>query len=280
MHWGLSGTTGLKAVIGCGLLGLGMIVPAAAMVDTSGFASHRAIYDVRLGEGRNAAGFSHANGRIVVEWQNVCTGYTLNQRFVTEFVSVEGDALFTDARFSSWEDREGDDFRFSMERFFNDLPADGAVGTASRDDTSVVYERPMADTLDLPDDVIFPNEHAVAIVRAAEDGTKVVKRTVFNGAEDGAIYDAVAFIGPRQDARGDGPFQHIEGGEPLGSLPHWPVTLGYYAFGEKDAGLPVYEVSYHLYPNGVSDTLRLNYGDFELVADLSHIDFIETPDCL
>ena len=66
----------------------------------------------------------------MVEWQDVCSGYTFNSRSVTEFQSYTGDTVLSDRRYSSWESSNGETFRFSVENFVNENHAEGAAGTA------------------------------------------------------------------------------------------------------------------------------------------------------
>lgn len=87
-----------------------------------------------------------------------------------------------------------------------------------------------------------------------------------------------AFIGAEKSAKGAEAFTDVDGGGTLASLPYWPVTVGYFERdGSKD--LPEYQVSFHLYPNGISDSLTLDYVDFRLKADLTELTLLETPAC-
>ncbi len=113
---------GLAAILGAAILGalllvVGLIhrvpdrrVPAAP----AELASHRAIYNLKLARAKSDASVNAAAGRLVVEWQDSCDGYTTNQRFLTEFSDTEGQASTTDQWVSSWEARDADVFRFNL----------------------------------------------------------------------------------------------------------------------------------------------------------------------
>ena len=58
----------------------------------------------------------------------------------------------------------------------------------------------------------------------------------------------------------------------------WPVALSYFEPGAGER-LPAYQMNFVLYDNGVSRTLRLNYGDFSLKGELKSIEFLKTPAC-
>lgn len=61
----------------------------------------------------------------------------------------------------------------------------------------------------------------------------------------------------------------------------WPVTIAYFGKGggESTEDLPVYEVSFLLYGNGVSRKLNLRYPDYSLNAELVSLDFLPETGC-
>ena len=73
-------------------------VPAAAAAvlvlalgaSATELAPHRAYYDIKLKDSVWGAGITNLTGRLVVEFNNSCDGYTLNQRFVTETPDSDG----------------------------------------------------------------------------------------------------------------------------------------------------------------------------------------------
>ncbi len=247
-------------------------------VDPGQLASHRAVYDVRLAEREQQQDFSQAEGRLIIEWQNVCSGYTLNQRLVTEFIPFEGETLLSDLRFSSWEGSNGDQFRFTLKNYFNGALREDAVGTADRKEGRIAFESPDQDPVDLSSGVVFPTEMTALILGAAQAGERFVRRTIFDGAEDGESMAATAFIGRQRAPLGEGALEGVSGGDVLGALPSWPVTLSYFEMsGETD--LPDYQVAFQLYPNGLSNELELRYDAFSLAVSLKELTLLETPDC-
>ena len=51
-------------------------------------------------------------------------------------------------------------------------------------------------------------------------------------------------------------------------MPHWPVRLSYFTTGEGER-TPIYTLSFDLYENGVSGALKLDYGDFAILGDMT-----------
>jgi hypothetical protein len=64
----------------------------------------------------------------------------------------------------------------------------------------------------------------------------------------------------------------------LGKVRRWPVTVSYFDEKAPDAP-PEYILSFDLYENGVSGTLKLDYGAFALEAKLKRLDLLPTPAC-
>ncbi len=255
--------------------------PVAALAQKAGaldLQSHRAVYRIQLADGGVSRDFARAEGRFVLEWQKSCQGATLNQRLVTEFIPFEGETLLSDLRFSSWEAADGSTLRFSLTNLINGTVSEEAEGTADRKQGKVTFTNPGDRTTSLPDGTVFPTMLTELLIDAAVKGETILNRTVYDGAEDGEAMKSTAFIGVRKAAKGSETFKEIEGGEVLADLPYWPVTLGYFERDEmKD--LPEYQVSFHLYTNGISDSLTLDYVDFRLKAKLTELTLLDTPAC-
>ena len=64
----------------------------------------------------------------------------------------------------------------------------------------------------------------------------------------------------------------------LAGVRRWPVTVSYFNEATKDSP-PDYTLAYDLYENGVSGTLRLDYGRFILEAKLAKLEFLKTEPC-
>ena len=61
----------------------------------------------------------------------------------------------------------------------------------------------------------------------------------------------------------------------IASTPHWPVRLSYYTEGAGER-TPIYTLGFDLYENGVSGALKLDYGDFAILGDMTTLDIDAT----
>jgi hypothetical protein len=240
-------------------------------------ANHRAVYDLSLAEGGGTRSVESARGRIVIDFRgDACRGYTMLTRQVTELSSGETGARLSDMRSTTFEGGQGREFRFKTTTLTNNQPAAPVDGTATDQGNAVTVKlkggaKPF--TVDGP--VLFPSEHMRRLIEAARAGQSTLSAKVFDGSDDGKkIYDTFAVIGhtetgpaPASDSARDKPLR--EG--TLAGMPHWPVRLSYYTEGAGER-TPIYTLGFDLYENGVSGALKLDYGDFAILGDMTALD--------
>ena len=72
----------------------------------------------------------------------------------------------------------------------------------------------------------------------------------------------------------------VKNANALAGLASWPVTISYYDKSkDKEDALPVYEIAFRYFANGVSENLMIDYGDFSITGALKEIEFYDTPKC-
>src|SRR5512144_308728 len=105
----------LFALIVAPLLGGMSSGPARALAakEPNKLAAHRAIYEMTLDDARSASGITGIDGRMVFEFTgSEGDGYSLNMRMVTQMTDSQGQTNLTDLRSSTWEQGDGQKFRF------------------------------------------------------------------------------------------------------------------------------------------------------------------------
>ncbi len=242
-------------------------------------APHRAVYDLELDQSGNGARSSDIEGRLVLETMgSACEGYTVTTRFVTRITGAER-SLLNDLRSTTWEAGDGSSYRFVTKNYLDQDLADETDGIASRNDgtISVDLRLPTDTTYSLDSKTLFPTQHVIRILEAAESGEKIVVADVFDGSDTGKkTFSTTTVIGARRDPAGEA---GKAGDKVLGGLPSWPVTVGYFDNEAENKDLPTYQFSYDLYANGVSRKITLDYGDFTLVGELTSIEFLDADPC-
>jgi len=270
----------LAALIVVASLGFATALQATIFDAASKALSHRAAYDLELIEAEQGSGIADVRGRIVLEWADACDGFTLNQIFYMEISDADGDAVVSDRRVTTWESRDGQKYRFSSTDYLNGKINGRARGRAERQDDGgeARYKLPEKTEIALPQDVVFPTEHAFALVEAAAEGKRTVTKTVFDGGPDGKFYDVVAVISPISSSEDDKVVPDVPGADVLANLARWRVQMGYYPHDSQDAQ-PEYEFDYVLFENGLSTDLNLNYGDFAIRGALKTVSPLQNSGC-
>ncbi len=246
-------------------------------------ASHRAAYDLSLIDPTSPSPSSvrtpiAASGLIAYEFRgSPCEGYTSSFRQLTQMERSEGEPLSTQVNAVSFEDADGKSMRFRVD-------SEGApetppvVGTATRepgDDLRVELTKPSPQAIDFGHDVLFPTQHIERLIQAAKNGGGAIQARVYDGSDTGAkIYATMAIVGKEASK----PSDDAEAATELRGVRRWPVVVSYFDEASKDSA-PEYTLSFDLYENGVSGSLKLDYGLFALRARLEKLEILPTPAC-
>ena len=278
-------TVAVRRAAGPGLAAGLLLATAAGAATPITLANHRAVYDLSLAESSGTRAVESARGRIVIDFTgDACKGYTMQTRQVTVLESGETGSRTSDLRNTTFESGDGRSYRFKTNTVLNGAPGQIVDGTAesATDLLKVKLKEPKRDQFQDSGAVLFPTVHMRHLIQAAREGRSTVSVKVFDGSDDGRkVYDTLAVIGRQGTAPAD---KAPERDKPLkdgtmAAMPRWPVTLSYYVPGQGER-TPIYVLSFDLYENGVSGALRLNYGEFAIVGDLTRLDTMPaSPDC-
>jgi len=263
-----------------------LLAPATAFASPPAIlplVSHRAAYELSLVEPGSPARSSAqtpvaATGLIAYEFRgSACEGYTSNFRQMTQMERSEGDPLSMDVSAMSFEDADGKSMRFQVDtKGAQDAPP--VAGTATRsadDDMRVQLTKPAPKAIDFGHDVLFPTQHIERLIEAAKNGGGAIQARVYDGSDTGAkIYATMAVVGKEASKPSDDAQTAAE----LKGIRRWPVVVSYFDESSKDSS-PEYTLSFDLYENGVSGTLKLDYGAFALRARLRKLEILPTSAC-
>lgn len=264
-------------------------LPAAAAPVSkvaAGLQPHRAIYDMTLGENSDSGSVSSVTGRIVTEFRgSACEGFTTNFRFVSRIDDQEGGSRLTDLRTTSYEDAVGETFQFVTQSYVDQKLTEESKGVATRDGGTVVVDltKPAQKQVSFPDGPLFPTQHLVHVIEAAEAGKMILQADLYDGSEAGEkVFATTAVIG-KPDTGDDVPgTDDAKAVEAIGTGggARWPVRLSYFETGGGRAEqTPMYELSFLVYANGVTRELELDYGDFTILGKLTGIEYLDAKPC-
>lgn len=247
-------------------------------------APHRAIYEMSLDDLRSGTSVASLQGRLVFEISgSSCDGYTINMRFVTRITDVQGSEKITDLRASSWEQGLGERFRFNSSHYLNQRLDQVTSGDAKRlknnGPVKIKIDRPKESKLELSSDVLFPTQHIINIIEAAQQKKGHLHADVYDGSEQGLkVYATTTIIGREFKPVENKTLSQIENSAKLHKLASWPVAISYFNKDSK-ASTPAYQIGFRLFANGVSRKLLIDYGDFSIKGVLKEIEFYQEAKC-
>ena len=98
---------------------------------------------------------------------------------------------------------------------------------------------------------------------------------VYDGSDTGAkIFATMSVIGKEATK----PAEDAKTASALDGIRRWPVVISYFNEAATDAP-PEYTLSFDLYENGVSGSLKLDYGSFALLARLRKLEILPATGC-
>jgi EipB-like len=254
--------------------------PSAAIA----LAPHRAIYDLKLGQLRGKKSLEAVRGRIVYDFAgNMCEGYDLHFRQVTELDTGEGKFALSDLRSTSWEEGAARALRFDSQNYLDRKLVDSVDGHADKgpDGVTVTLAKPKPRTMDIGT-AVFPSEHMRRIIAAARGGQTLLEVVVYDGSETGdKVYQSLTVIGKKIAPNEHAPSDAAAGHAAVVGLDRWPVTISYFDRAKEGSGeqTPVYAISFEAYENGVARALVLDYGDFTVAGDLTALEMKDAKPC-
>jgi EipB-like len=258
-----------------------MVVSAA---DAEQLASHRAGYEISLGavnsdRSMNADAPIAAAGLIAYEFRgSTCEGYASNFRQLTELQRSEGSAVASDINAVSFEDGEAKSLHFEISTQTAGAAQPPISGSAAREDNGSIdvdLVKPGKEKVGIGRDILFPTQHVEHIISTAKSGGRVLEARVFDGSDTGKkVYSTLTIIGPQH--KGESLDSAVAA--KLADVPRWPVTISYFNENNKDSA-PDYTMAFDLYENGVSGSLKLDYGSFALTAKLKKLEWLPDAAC-
>ncbi|WP_173932167.1 cell envelope integrity EipB family protein [Chelativorans sp. Marseille-P2723] len=252
---------------------------ASAAADARTLLPHRAVYDLALADTNDESDIQQLTGRWVFEFSGTsCEGYTLQSRIVMRFEMTEGTSVI-DQRVMSFEDAEGDTFRFVTRSFIDQELENEVRGTARREPsgTLIEYQRPERKKVSLAP-VLFPTAQLRELLDKAEAGERFYESAIFDGTEyaEAPVLVSVVVGQPAPVAESD-PEKAVLGA--LASAEFRPVTAAY--FDGKEAGegeeTSDYNVSFKLHESGIQRDMVIRYRDYSMTARLTNLALFE-PD--
>lgn len=240
--------------------------------------AHRALYKMTLDSVRNGSHIQDIQGDMLFEWQDACDGWNVQQRLNLSMTRDEGDEVAIKSSYTTWESKDGNSYRFNYRNMVNGQVKDAYRGTARLDGPGqkgvAEYTVPDVREVKLPAGSYFPTAHTVALIDAAIAHKTVFSARVFDGTDEHGLSEINSVIGAQKGIA-------VEGARTgLGTTPAiaWPVRMAFFPYDQEEAE-PDYEMDTSVLPNGVSEFMLMDYGEFRLRGTLQKIEVLPRPDC-
>ncbi|MBW9087591.1 cell envelope integrity EipB family protein [Rhizobium wenxiniae] len=237
---------------------------------------HRAVYDLKLKDASERSGIEGMFGRMVYEFNgSACTGFTTNFRLVTK-ISTGEETRVSDQQTKTFEDLSAKQFHFETKSYTDEQLDKSVTGDASEGEGGVKVELQGSGSreVDLPASA-FPTSHMLDIIQQAKDNKRIFETRVFDGSENGDQSLLTSTVIGKAETPQKGDAEAGAAGE-FAKAPYWPVTIAYFNDGAAGDPMPVYNMSFKLYENGITRDLTMDYGDFSLEGSLVKLELLKT----
>ncbi len=241
---------------------------------------HRAYYTISLaGRPDPLSEVSDIRGTMMIEFNKVCGGYTVQQLSdVWRYLNDE-DSSVEHVRwgYTTFESDEGTSFKFYTFRKVNDELVEDIQGTATKNGEiiQVNYQKPERKQVTLAEGTLFPQQHIRALLQAAAEGERVFPKTVFDGSSMDGASEINTFIGAKKvgaDAKGN------EGVHQFDGQAYWPVRFAVYGL-DKSEYEPEYITTQELLPNGIIKKYNIDYGGVKINGVLDRVELLSNGGC-
>ncbi|MBC7951801.1 MAG: cell envelope integrity EipB family protein [Rhodospirillaceae bacterium] len=256
-----------------GAMAFGAVVAQAGPAD---LAPHRAIYAMGLSTMKSGSGIAAASGTMSYEFDDSCDGWVVENRIAINYAYTEGGQVMSTTDFITWESKDGLHYKFRMRNTRDGQvteDVEGAADLKGKGQGGVArFIRPEPITMQLPKGTLFPTEHTVRLIDAAQAGGRSFWRVVFDGSGTEGPYEVNALIG--------GPSQAFPAkvASPLIASQAWPMRLAFFPVSNKDP-LPNFEMALTYHPNGVSQEIVQTFKNFSLKGKLQSIEALPKKRC-
>jgi hypothetical protein len=248
-------------------------------------APHRAVYELSLARSKAGSNVSAMYGELQIEFTgSPCDGYVQTTTLTSSTADWNGRSIKSDVRSSSWEDGQGQRYRFHSSRFQDAQATDIVEGEAARDGDKkhirVSLKNPSASKVRIAGDTMFPTQHSIAVIEAAMAGRFLLQANLYDGQDKGdKVYATTTVIGKALPPGANKSLKAVANAEKLDDVVSWPVNISYFEGEPQGDATPVYEIGFRMYANGVSRKIYIDYGSFAIEGELKSIEFLKPTEC-
>lgn len=255
----------------------------AGKITAANMMPHRALYKMTLDSARNGSTVTGADGIMYFEWEDACTGWVIDQRMDLTFLHDNGDNVSIGSAYSTWEAKDGSRYRFTYRRLVNGELNESLRGSATMPEAGqpglATYQGEESREVKLPAGTLFPTAHTIAMLNAAEHGDKLFNALMFDGTDTEGLSEISAVISKARPVQSE---LARTGWTADKKAEGFPIRMAFFSTSSDDGqpeSAPDYEMDTAMLPNGVSEYLLIDYGDFKMRGTLEKVELLPAPKC-
>jgi hypothetical protein len=233
--------------------------------------SHKATYSIHLDKSNDD--ISDAIGEMTINIFDTGDGYVFEQNSTLTLYNsdgVEEEQIVTNH--TTWQGYGGD-YRFTCRTIRNGEEETIKGHVVKRGDNKtaeVIYQLPTPTQVWIPYKTVFPLDHLIRSLEAAQKGEPSLTMPIFDGSNE--TYEAVkvdTLFGMPQPSKLKLKNETENTGEMhLNTM--WPMHISVYPL-ESPSPDPEYEMSQNVLEGGIIRDMTLDYGAFAIKAELKHL---------
>ena len=263
------------------------IIIAAAVVSFSyaqcnamELASYRAVYDLQPVRIEQSSKSQPIDGQLAYEVMGSnCAGWKVATRLMNRTSFIDQGMRVTEVKSQSFEPSDGLSMSISQQESVDDKLADDAQIKVRKAMSNAIAKGEVSGSkslnFSLPPDVIFPTQHQIKLLAAAEQGLSRDVSTVYDGSEGAKQFRIITFIGKRR-APADTQNKELSS---LSNLASWSFQLGYYPVDDEQIDTPEFQATFNMYENGVSTEMLFDYGSYAMKAHVTKFEVLPVSVC-
>ena len=231
---------------------------------------HRATYSISLDKNHNDEDIGDAKGEMTIQLVKAGDGWAIEQKSTLHLYYKDGRAEQVITSLATYESLDGLKYSFNARTLRGDqedVISGDAILASTGGAGIVTYQQPDESTIKLPVGTVFPTQHLVNMLEAAQKGQKVISNIVFDGSSE--THEPVqvdTVLGSGAD-----PKLALTNKELFNAKKVWPMRMAVYSV---DSCTPEgdYEINQHVLDQGVIRDMVLDYGTFKVKAVLTQVD--------
>jgi len=254
------------------------VIVGPASAAPGGLAGHQASYGITLASAANGSGVATAEGAVLYRFADACEGWTTENRTLLRLTGEDGEVSESVWTYTSWETKDGLDFRVRVREIADGEIADDFRGEATLERPGnpgkATFRKSIEGVVDLPAGTRFPTNYLQELLSKARAGHRYVPAIVFDGADADNPYRVGAVLA----AAADGESAKLAKRMGLSDMPLWSVQMAFFTVDQASA-VPKFEIAANYRDDGIADTFLQDMGGLVLRLTLEKVELLPDPDC-